>query len=78
MHAQYDIDDNKYLLIETFVNDRKDDWAHIEEDQKVVAKGRETIRKSAAGWDICCEWKGGSTSWKKLSNLKELYPIQVA
>ena len=48
------------------------------EDQKVVIKGWEILRKSTAGWDICCKWKDGYTSWEKLSNLKELHPVQVA
>ena len=30
------------------------------------------------GWQICCEWKDGSTSWEKLSDLKESHPVQTA
>ncbi len=29
------------------------------------------------GWHICCQWKDGSKSWEKLSNLKESCPLQV-
>ena len=45
---------------------------------KVVVKGREALRKSTAGWDICCRWKDGFTLWKRLSNLNESHPLQVA
>ena len=31
-----------------------------------------------AGWDICCKWKDGSTSWENLPNLKKLHQIQIA
>ena len=48
------------------------------DDQKVMVKGKETIRKSTAGRNIYCEWKDGFTLWEKLSNLKELHQIQVA
>ena len=34
-------------------------------------------QKSTAGWNFCCKWKDGFISWKKLSNLTELKPIQV-
>ena len=78
MYAQCDIDQNEYLLLEAFANHRKNGSALSMEDQKVVIKGWETLRKSKAGWDICYKWKDWSTSWEKLSKLKELHPIQVA
>ena len=31
-----------------------------------------------AGWQICCQWKDGSTSWEKLFELKEFHPVQTA
>ena len=43
-----------------------------------MVKGKETIRKLAAGWDICCKWKDRFTLWEILFNLKALHPIQVA
>ena len=30
------------------------------------------------GWDLCCQWKDGSTSWEKLSDLKESHPVLMA
>ena len=30
------------------------------------------------GWQICCQWKNGSSSWENLSNLKESHPIETA
>ncbi len=36
------------------------------------------IIKSTKGLFICCRWKNGSTSWEKLSDLKESHPVQVA
>ena len=34
-------------------------------------------RKTTKGWEPCIEWKDGSTSWEKLSNLKESNPVEV-
>ena len=78
MYAQCDVDGNEYILLEAFVYHRKNGSALSVEDQKIVVKEWETLRKLTAGWDICCKWKDDSTSWNKLSNLKELHPIQVA
>ena len=57
---------------------QKNDSALSVEDQKIVIEGKEFLRKSIAGWDICCEWKDGFTLWEKLSNLEESHLIQVA
>ena len=62
---------NKYLLLESLADHRKDDSALGVEDQKVVVKGKDTIRKSTADWGISYKRKDGSTLWEVLSNLKE-------
>ena len=77
MYAQCFVDRNKYPLLEVLMEHRKNDLYLSVEHQKVVVKGRETLTKSTAGWDVCCKWKDGSTSWKKLSNLKESHPIEL-
>ena len=78
MYAQCDVDRNEYLLLEASINHRKNGLTLSVENQKIVIEGQETLRKSTAGWDICCKWKDRFTSWEKLSNLKELHPIKVA
>ena len=78
MYTQCDVDGNEYLLLEAFINHRKDGSALSVEEQKVVIKGQKILRKSSAGWDICCRWNDRSTLWEMLSNHKELQPIQVA
>ena len=50
--AYYDTNRNENLLLEAFVNHTKNDLALSVEDQKEVINGRETFRKSTAGWDI--------------------------
>ena len=77
MYAQCDVNGNEYLLLEAFIIYRKNGSTLSVEDKKVVIKGKEIVRKSTASWNICCKSKDGSTSWEKLSNLKELHPIRV-
>ena len=48
------------------------------DDQKIVVNGRPYLQRSTVGWQICCQWKDGSTSWEKLSDLKESHPVQMA
>ena len=68
MYVQFYVSWNKYLQLEAFINHRKNGSALSVEDQMLVIKGWETLKKSTVGWDICCEWNNGSRSWEK-------YPI---
>ena len=47
-------------------------------DQQITLPGRSGTHKTTAGWQICCQWKDCSTSWEKLSKLKESHPVQTA
>ncbi len=47
--------------------------------QKVVRPdGRTHLKRSTIGWQVCCQWKDGSTSWENLAYLKESHPIETA
>ena len=56
MYAQCDVDGDEYLYLEAFVNHRKSSSALSVKGQKIVVKGKETLRNSTAGWNICCKW----------------------
>ena len=47
-------------------------------DQKIVAKGGPSLLRSAVAWIISIQWKDGSTSWEKLSDMKEFYLVETA
>ena len=78
MYAQCDEDGNQYLLFDSIVDYRRSTTALCYADQKVTRNGRTTIRRSTAGWQLCVQWKDGSTSWQKLSDMKESHPIETA
>jgi hypothetical protein len=43
-----------------------------------VIEGKRQPRKTTAGWKLCVKWKDGSTSWERLADMKESYPLEVA
>jgi hypothetical protein len=48
-------------------------------DQKIVhADGKTYLKRSTIGWQLCCQWKDGSTSWENLADLKGSHPIETA
>ena len=40
--------------------------------------GKTVNVKAHQAGDLCIQWKDGSTSWEKLSALKEAYPVETA
>ncbi len=48
-------------------------------DQRIVcANGKTYLKCTTFGWQLCCQWKDGSTSWENLADLKESHPIETA
>ena len=78
MVEDVDVEGNDLLMMEAFVDWRKDDDALSLKDQAFDDDGKHYVRRSTAGWEICVKWKNGSTSWEKLSDLKECYPAELA
>ena len=79
MYAMCDPDGHKVMLFDCITDFRSNENALSRDDQKFVTpNGRTHYKRSTKGWDLCCLWKDGTTSWEKLSDLKECYPVQTA
>ncbi len=79
MYAQCDTDGNQYVLLDSLTNHRRFDMALRLSDQTVVrSDGRTYQQRNTVGWQICCQWKDGSSSWEKLSDLKKSHPLETA
>eukprot|EP00804_Cyclotella_cryptica_P025829 CCRYP_002699-RA/>CCRYP_002699-RA protein AED:0.25 eAED:0.20 QI:0/-1/0/1/-1/1/1/0/678 len=79
VYAQCDADGNQYVLLDAIVDYRKDPSVAVAwDDQVTIVDGKKIIKRSTRGWELCCEWKDGSTSRQKLSDMKESHPLQVA
>ena len=71
MYAQCDSDGNMYVILDDLTDHRKPSKAISIEDQKTTdRRGQNVMRRSTAGWKICCQCKDRSTSWEKLCDLK--------
>ena len=78
MYTQCDPGENQYVLLDSLIDFCRSTTALYYDDQKVTANDRTHYRCSTAVWQMCCQWKDGSTSWCKLSDLKESHPIETA
>ncbi len=79
MYAQCNPDRNQYVLLDSIIDHRQLDTAIRPPDQKVVRPDRPTyMKRSNIGWQVCCQWKDGSTSWENLADHKESHPLETA
>jgi hypothetical protein len=79
VYAQCDANGNQYVLLDAIVDYRKDPSVVVaRDDQVTIVDGKKIVKHSTHGWELCCDWKDSSTSWQKLSDLKESHPLQVA
>jgi len=78
MYAQCDENGNDLFSLDSFVDYQKSERAMSLQDQQITVNGRSCMKHSTAGWEICMLWNDESTSWEKLSDLKECYPVETA
>ena len=64
MFSQCDDNGNEYVLLDSLVDYQKNENTLSLKDQKIIVKGKPSLHRSTVGWQICCEWKDGSTSWE--------------
>ena len=78
MFAQCDMEGNQFAMLSSLVYHKKDGNA-VEVADGFVQWGNNRHRRiTTKGWKICVEWRDGSTTWERLADLKEAYPIEVA
>ena len=79
IYAQCDPDGNQFFMFESIVDFRRSTTALCYADKKVLkADDRSFMRRTTSEWQLCIQWKDGSTSWERLSNLKESHRIECA
>ncbi len=79
MYARCNPDGNQYVLLDSIIDHRRLETAIRPADQKgIQPDGRTYMKRSTIGWQVCCQWKDGFTSWENLANLKESHPLETA
>ena len=78
MYTQCDVEDKQFRLMEAIIDHKMTDDAVQKEDMYFMLRGRQHMKCTTKGWMLCVQWKDKSTSWEKLSDMKESYPVEVA
>jgi hypothetical protein len=63
IYAHCDIEGRQYNLMESIVDHNTDGHA-VKPADMYINHGRNTqVSKTTKGWNVCVEWKDGTTSW---------------
>ena len=77
--AQVDEEGHRQLLMEEIIDHRKSDVAIDKEDSfYTTSKGTKRRKMTTKGWELCVQWKDGSSNWVALKDLKHSYPVELA
>jgi hypothetical protein len=78
MYAQCDIEGRKFNLMEGIIDHKTDGHSVAPADMYIKHGSNTKVRKTTKGWHLFVEWKDGTTSWERLTDLKESKPVEVA
>ena len=78
MFTQCNPDGNQYLLLNSIIDHKVDDTTITDMDRYIHVNGRKHHRKTTRGVRLCVSWKNGTTTWERLVDLKQSYPLALA
>ena len=77
--SQVDEEGNGQLMIDEIINHRSnEDAVKHKHAFYTTSSGRSTRRGTTKGWELCVQWKDGSSHWVALKDLKNSYPLETA
>ena len=78
MLTQCDAEGNQFLMLDCIIDHHSNDKAMKVANMYVIHNNQHHIRKTTQGWDLCVQWKDGTTTWEWLADLKESNLVEVA
>jgi hypothetical protein len=80
MYSQVDSEGHSFAIMDDIIDHKKNESLAVSSDDQYIVSpnGRKSARKTTKGWQLCVQWKDGSTSWVDLKDLKESNPFDIA
>eukprot|EP00978_Attheya_sp_CCMP212_P037515 scaffold177612_cov55-Attheya_sp.AAC.3 len=78
--SQVDDEGRRQMMLDEIVDNRILETAAIPKSKGTYETQRGLTRnvRTTKGWEICVQWKDGSTDWIALKDLKESYLVELA
>jgi hypothetical protein len=78
MYAQCDTEGNQFKIMDCIIDHKKDGHALERADMYIKHESNKQVRKTTKGWQLCVEWKDGTISRERLTDLKEINHVEFA
>jgi hypothetical protein len=80
MLSQVDHEGHNSMLMRDIIDYKRDEAmaVPIEDKYLTTRSGQRRLRKTTQGWGFLVNWKDGTESWVKLTELKDSYPMELA
>ena len=79
LFAQIDEEGNRYVTMDSIQSHRVDGTQVTKDNAFVIShNGGKRRIETTKGWEILLQWKDGTSTWEKLKDVKESYPVQLA
>ena len=79
IYTQIDKEGNMFVLMDEIIDHKKDATAlDIAQGTYTTRNGTKQKVVTTKGWQLLVQWKDGTSSWVKLADLKESFPVKVA
>ena len=77
--ANVDEEGHRQMLIDSIIDHRTtSDAIPKSQGTYTTLNGLKRKKRTTRGWEFCIKWKGGSSDWVSLKDLKDSYPVQLA
>ena len=77
--AQVNEEGHRQLLLDEIIDHRTTKNCIKKEDGFIMTRsGQKRPKLTTRGWELCVQWKDGSTNWIALKDLKDSYPLELA
>ena len=78
--AQVDEEGHRQMLLREIIDHRIDKSSAVpkEKGEYTNRHGVKTKVRTTKGWELCVEWRDGSTDWISLKDIKQSYPVEAA
>ena len=79
LFAQIDEEGNRFVTLDSIISHRVD-GTQVSKDCAFITShnGGKRRKETTKGWEILIQWKDGTTTWEKLKDVKDSYPVQLA
>ena len=76
---QVNQDGQRFVLFNVII-DLRTDGTQIKEGDSLIHmyNGNKRRRETTKVWEVFIQWKDGSSTWNKVKDAKEYFPVQIA